>query len=63
MAEKDANTNLCENIDVGSILNVTQDDLVTTNENVNESVGEIANVMETVVAESSSCLLYTSRCV
>ena len=34
-------------------MNVTQDDLVTTNENVNESIGEIANVNETVEAEGS----------
>ena len=53
MAEKNRNANLCENVAVGSILDVTQDDLVTTNENVNESVGEIANVIETVGAESS----------
>ena len=52
------------------ILNVTQDDLVTTNKNVNKSIGEIANVNETVEAEGSRnneinifCLLYTSRCV
>ena len=38
---------------MGSILDDTQDDLVTTNENVNESIREIVNVMEMVVAESS----------
>ena len=36
------------------MLDVTQDDVVTTNENVNESVGEIANVIETVEAETVS---------
>ena len=56
MAEKNTNANLYENADVGSLLDATQDDVVTTNENVNESVGEIAETEE-------SCLLYTSRCV
>ena len=37
----------------GSILNVTQDDLVSTNENVNESVSEIANEIEMVDDKSS----------
>ena len=48
MAEKNTNANLCESVAGGSILDVTQDDLVSTNENVNESVGEILNVNETV---------------
>ena len=47
MAEKNTNTNLYENASVGSMLDATEDDLITTNnltqnENVNESVGEIA---------------------
>ena len=52
MAEKDANINLDESADVGSVLNVMQDNMVTTNENV-ENVGEITNVNETVGAECS----------
>ena len=69
MAEKDVNTNLDESADMGSVLNVTQDNMVTMNENVNENVCEITNVNETVGAECSRnnevniCLLYTSRCV
>ena len=59
MAEKNTNTDLYENASVGSMLDATQDDVITTNnltqnENVNESVGEIAtNVIEMVEAESS----------
>ena len=52
MAEKDANTNLYESAEVGSVLNVTQNSMITMSENV-ESVGEIVNVNETVEAECS----------
>ena len=53
MAEKNTNANLCESVAGGSILNVTQDDLLSTNENVNESVDEIVNKIEMVDAKSS----------
>ena len=53
MAEKDANTNLDESAEVESLLNITQDHMVTTNEIVSENVVEIVDVNETVVAGSS----------
>ena len=52
MAEKGKRANLCEDIVEGSILNVTQDSLVSTN--IDEHVNDTDN---------TTCLLYTSRCV
>ena len=56
MAEKNKSANLCESVEE-SILNVMQDNLISTNENIDESVQlELPNV-------NGTCLLYTSRCV
>ena len=51
MAEKNKSANLCESVEEETILNVTQDHMVTTNEIVSENV-EI-DVNETVVAGGS----------
>ena len=51
MAEKDANTNLDENAEVESLLNITQDHVVTTKEIVSENVEVDEN--ETVNAKGS----------
>ena len=53
MAEKSESANLCEDIVEGSILNVTQDDLVSTN--INESVNNTTHelTIETVDAKVS----------
>ena len=44
MAEKDANPNLDESVEVESLLNVIQDHMVTTNKIVSENVVEMVNV-------------------
>ena len=55
MADKNKSANLCESVEEGSILNITQDNLISTKENIHESVQlEIPNVNETVEVECSS---------
>ena len=54
MAEKNKDADLGERVE-GSILNVTQDNLISTNESSDENVQlEISNVIETVNVECSN---------
>ena len=54
MAEKSESVNLCEDVVEGSIFNVTQDDLISTN--INESIDNTTHelTIETVGAKAVS---------